>query len=80
MRVRPVGEVPGDDPVTVIARIEAKAARSDIEGALEELAKLPPAIRAPAETWIRKAQARTAAIAASRQFARDALAPLGRSG
>jgi hypothetical protein len=80
VRVRPVGEAPGDEPATVIARIEAKAARSDIDGALAELAKLPPAIRAPAETWIRKAQARTAAIAASRQFARDALAPLGRSG
>ena len=80
VRVRPVGEVPGDDPVTVIARIESKAARSDIDGALEELAKLPPAIRAPAESWIKRATARTAAIAASRQFARDALAPLGRSG
>ena len=80
VRVRPVGETPGDDPVTVIARIEAKAARSDIVEGLEELAKLPPALRAPAEAWIKKAQARTAAIAASRQFARDALAPLGRSG
>ncbi|MDQ2953518.1 MAG: hypothetical protein M3R18_01085 [Pseudomonadota bacterium] len=80
VRVRPVGEAPGDDPVTVIARIEAKAARSDVDGALEELGKLPPAIRAPAEMWIKKAQARAAAIAASRQFARDALAPLGRSG
>jgi len=80
VRVRPVGEAPGDDPATVIARIEAKAARSDIDGALDELAKLPPAIRAPAEMWIKKAQARTAAIAASRQFARDALAPLGRAG
>ena len=80
VRVRPVGEAPGDDPATVIARIEAKAARSDIDAALEELAKLPLAIRAPAEMWIKKAQARTAAIAASRQFARDALAPLGKSG
>ena len=80
VRVRPVGEVPGDDPVTVIARIESKAARSDVDGALEELAKLPPAIRTPAESWIKRGTARTAAIAASRQFARDALAPLGRSG
>jgi hypothetical protein len=80
VRVRPVGEAPGDDPVTVIARVEAKAARSDIDGALDELAKLPPAIRAPAEMWIKKAQAHTTAIAASRQFARDALTPLGGSG
>jgi hypothetical protein len=80
VRVRPVGDAPGNDPATVIARIESKAARSDVDGALEELGKLPPAIRAPAETWIKKAQARAAAIAASRQFARDALAPLGRSG
>jgi hypothetical protein len=31
VRVRPLGEAPGDDPATVIARIEAKAARSDVD-------------------------------------------------
>ena len=79
VRVRPVGEVPGDSPDRIVARIEAKAAASDIEGALAELAKLPAPMRAPAEPWIKKAQARQAAIAAARQFAQGALAAIGKS-
>ncbi len=78
VRIRPVGEAPGDEPATVIARIEAKAARADLDGALADLAKLSPAMRAPAEPWIAQARAREAALAASRQFARDALATLGK--
>ena len=49
VRIRPVGEVPGDDPAAMIARIEAKAARNDISGALADLSKLPASVRAPAE-------------------------------
>ena len=78
VRIRPVGEAPGDDPTTVIARVEAKAARNDISGAPGDLAKLPAAVRAPAEAWIKRAAARDAAIAASRQFAQDALGALGK--
>lgn len=80
IRIRPVGDIPGDDPAAVISRIELKAARTDIEGALHELAKLPPAVRAPAEDWIKKARAREAAATAARQFAREALAALGKPG
>jgi hypothetical protein len=80
IRIRPVGDIPGDEPPAVVSRIELKATRTDIEGALQELAKLPPKIRAPAEDWIRKATGREAAVAASRQFAHDALAALGKPG
>jgi len=76
VRVRPVDEAPGSEPAAVINRIEAKAARSDITGALADLAQLPAPVRAPAEDWIKQAQARNAAVAASRQFAGDALAAL----
>jgi hypothetical protein len=78
VRIRPVGEAPGDDPATVVARVEAKAARNDIAGARDDLAKLPATVRAPAESWIKRAASRDAAIAASRQFARDALTALGK--
>jgi len=78
VRVRPVGEVAGDRPVDVIARIEAKANASDIAGALQELAKLPPQVRAPAEDWIKKAAARNAALAAAHQFSTAALAAIGK--
>jgi hypothetical protein len=79
VRVRPIDDVPGDDPAAVLARIDSKAGRSDIAGALAEFAKLPPGTRTPAEDWIKKAEARNAAMAASRRLAREALAALGKS-
>lgn len=78
VRIRPVGDVPGDDPAAVVARIEAKAARNDINGALADLSKLPASVRAPAEPWMKRAASREAALAASRQFAQEALAALGK--
>ncbi len=76
VRIRPVDEPPGDDPVAVLARIEARAAHADTAGALTELGKLPAAVRAPAQPWIAKAEARDKAVAASRRFAGDAIAAL----
>jgi hypothetical protein len=78
VRLRPVGDVAGDDPASTIARIEARAALGDVDACLAELQKLQPAARAPAEAWIKKSQERRTAIESSRQFARDALAALGR--
>jgi hypothetical protein len=78
VRVRPLEEVAGDDPPAIVSRIEVKAAQADLAGALVELAKLPPALRAPADAWIVKAQARAAALDASRSFAAAALAGLGK--
>jgi hypothetical protein len=76
VRIRPIEEVAGDDPAAVIARIEFKAVRGDLPGALTEFDKLPATVRAPAQAWIAKAQARAAALAASRAFAADALVAL----
>jgi hypothetical protein len=78
VRIKPIAEVPGDDPTTVITRIELKAAHSDVTGALAELTKLPPAVRAPADAWIKQAEARIAAVEASRRFAADSMAALGK--
>jgi hypothetical protein len=78
VRIKPIAEVPGDDPTTVITRIELKAARSDVTGALTDLAKLPAAVRAPADAWIKQAEARAAAVEASRRFAADSMAALGK--
>jgi hypothetical protein len=78
VRIRPVNEVAGEDPDAVIARLEAKAARQDIDGALSEIAKLPEAARAPAKDWIEKAKARGAALAASRRLSAEAMSALGK--
>src|SRR5215472_11592739 len=65
VRVRPIGEPPGDDPAAVLARIDTAATRSDLGAALKEAEKLPAPARAPLEPWIKRAQARDAALAAA---------------
>jgi hypothetical protein len=78
VRVNPAAEVAGDDAAAVVSRVEARAAQGDLSAALAELGKLPPAARAAAEPWIKKAQARTAALEASRRLAASSLAGLGK--
>lgn len=76
VRIRPIDEVRGDDRGAILARIEQRAARADVAGALAELDKLPPAARGPAQGWIAKARARNTAVEASRRLAADAVAAL----
>lgn len=71
VRIQPVDAPAGDDPSNVLARIEIAAAHADIAAALADLAKLPEPARAPALDWIKKANARQAALAAARDFAAD---------
>ena len=78
VRIRRVDEPAGSDAAAIVARAEAKVSRGDIAGAVSELTQLPPAARAPAEAWIRSAQARSAAIDASRRLAADALSGLAK--
>ncbi len=77
VRVRPVEAPAGDAPADVLARIEAEAAREDIGGALADLARLPPPVRAPAQEWIDKATARQDALTAAHRFAADTARALG---
>jgi hypothetical protein len=78
VRVTPLEGAPGDSPAATVSRITARARDGDIAGALTELATLAPAARAPAQAWIAKAEARNAALAASRALAADALAALAK--
>jgi hypothetical protein len=80
VRIRPINEAPGDDPATDIARAEVKAALGDLAGAVAELAALPAAVRAPAQGFIARAQAREAALAAARKLADDAVGALAKAG
>jgi hypothetical protein len=69
---------PGDDRAAIVSRARAAAQRSDIAAARRELATLPAADRGPVQAWIDKVDARDAALAASRSFAADAMAALGK--
>ena len=68
----------GTDRGAVVARITAAALRNDFNEARRELKTLEPADRAAAQSWLERADARDAALAASRQFATDAMAALGK--
>jgi hypothetical protein len=63
----------GSDRGAVVARATAAAIRNDANEARRELKSLAPADRAAAQAWLDKADARDAALAASRQFAADAM-------
>ena len=78
VRVRPIDEASGDDPVAVVRRIEMRAEQGNIAGALAEIAKLPEGPRALTKEWVARVEARNAAVDASRRFAADALASIGK--
>jgi hypothetical protein len=68
----------GNDRGAVVARVTAAALRNDFVEARRELNALAPADRAAAQGWLDKATARDAALAASRQFAADAMTALAK--
>lgn len=63
----------------VVARITAAALRNDFADARRELKTLAPADREAAQAWLDKADARDAALAASRQFADDQMSALAKT-
>jgi hypothetical protein len=68
----------GSDRGAVVARATAAALRNELAEARRELNALPPADRAAAQAWLDKCDARDAALAASRQFAAEAMAALAK--
>jgi hypothetical protein len=68
----------GDDPSSIISRIDTDARSGDITGALADIARLTPQPRALAADWAKKAQAREAAVGASRRITAEAAAALGK--
>jgi hypothetical protein len=77
VRIRPVGDRPGDDAATMIGRIDRDMARRDLAGVLGEIERLPAPAQAIAEPWRKKAVARQAAIAASAQLVTASFTKLG---
>jgi hypothetical protein len=73
VRIERTEAIPGNDRNAIVSRVTAAALRNDIAEARRELKSLAPADRAAAQSWIDKADARDAALAASRQFAADAM-------
>jgi hypothetical protein len=76
VHVTPINAPRGDQAGDLVARITAAAARADIDAALADIATLPDAAKSIAAPWVKKAEARNAALAASRRIAAGALAAL----
>jgi len=68
----------GNDSGAVVARATGAAMRNELAEARHELNTLTPADRAAAQAWLDKCDARDAALAASRQFAAEAMAALAK--
>jgi hypothetical protein len=68
----------GNDRGAVVARATAAALRNELAEARRELNTLAPADRAAAQAWLDKCDGRDAALAASRQFAAEAMAALAK--
>src|SRR5712671_3066773 len=68
----------GNGRGAVVARATAAALRNEFNEARRELNTLAPADRAAAQAWLDKCDARDAALAASRQFAAEAMAALAK--
>jgi hypothetical protein len=78
VRITPADAPPGDDASAVVARINDDVTRGDFANALAAIASLPGGARSAAQSWVKKVEAREAALTASRRIAGDALAALGR--
>ena len=68
----------GSGTSSAIARAATAARGNDVATAKRELLTLPPTDRTLAQPWLDKLAARDAALAASRQFAADAMAALSK--
>jgi hypothetical protein len=77
LNIRPVQDEPGDEPATVMSRIEYKMPQQDIESMVAELDKLPAPARELAQGWRTKALARQEALESARLIATASLAKLG---
>jgi hypothetical protein len=66
----------GTDRGSIVARVTSAAVHNDLALTERELKSLPPADRIAAQAWIDRADARSAALAASRKFADNAMATL----
>jgi hypothetical protein len=80
IRFTPINAPAGNDPAAVIARIAIDAAHADIAAAVTDIANLPEKAKPLAADWLKKAQARDAAVVASRRIAADALTALSKPG
>ena len=78
VRIRPVGDVVGDDPLSVVARTEAALARGSVADAASALSKLPEPARGLAQPFIAEAKVRTDGVTAAQSILSESLSRLSK--
>ena len=79
VRVRPIGETPGDDPAALIGRIDAALGRGAIGEALAAWNRLPEPARAASRGFADAARKRVAAEEATKALIAGAVADIARA-
>jgi hypothetical protein len=77
VRVTPANAPSGDAPSDVLARLSLDAEHANVDAAVKDIEKLPPATQAKLADWAAKARARGQAVSAARAFAAQAVHALG---
>jgi hypothetical protein len=78
IRVRPLGDAPGEDPAALVARIESALARQNASDALAGWEKLPPFAQSLSQNWHNDLKARVDAETAATTLLTAAIASLGK--
>lgn len=79
VRIRPVGDAPGDDSGALVSRIETALERGDVRQAVAQWDALPPAAQQSSRDWAERARTRAEADASVRQILDEAIERLGRT-
>ncbi len=58
VKARPVGDIPGDSPEALVARMEIALGRGDLDGVIAEAAKLPDAAKSAGAAYLDQVKAR----------------------
>ena len=58
VKARPVGDIPGDSPEALVARMEVALGRGDLDAVLGEAAKLPDAAKTAGAAYLDQIKAR----------------------
>ena len=76
VRVRPVGEVKGDDPAALVTQVQAGLGRGDVGAAMAAYAKLPDDARAASAAWAKDAEGFVRVRAAAEKIIETSLSRL----
>lgn len=80
IKVRPTGNVSGNSPSAIVARMETKLKAGDLKGVVDEWSSLPAAGRKASQSFIDQAKKRMTALQAADNALQDAMSSTDKQG